>query len=717
MPASLTLLALALSAASPSWRLSAEPRDTAESVLQEAVRHDGAAGLDALAAVSAQYPSTVVSGLAQLTAGLRLVDAGRPAEAIARLVHADVARTGLRDHALEAVGRAQEALGQPDAAARAYLAAAAEPDSAVVCAALPRAADVLVRARQPEPAVAALEQVVAACPRDLARSLLALGEARLALGDRAGAAATFDRIDRDHPGAAQAREAREALRQLSAQLPPRSAEDGARRLLQRGTALLSLGRASEALEALRVVPLAALPAAEADAARVALARALLARGRARDAQALLQKVAPASPAGAEAAFLLAKKRAATARTPEAFEAVAAAYPRTQWGEEALLSLANHYQKDALDDAALPWWRRLLAEYPAGRHVERAAWRCGWADYRAGRFEAAAVTLESNARLRPASAFTPGFLYWAGRSRLALGQRDRGRQLLEETVQRYKFAYHGVRAREALAGLGGTPAARPALLPAGESPEPTLPEPRATRLRELLLVDRLDEAARELRLLPESSRVQATLAWIEWRSGRYRSAVVGMKRAYPEWIGEAGDRLPAEVWRILYPLRYQEELRAAADEESLDPALVAAVILQESTFDAQALSRAGARGLMQVMPATGLRIARAKGKRFRRASLHDPVTSLDFGTHYLRQMVDEFGGSVEKVLAAYNAGPHRVVAWTAAHGELGAEEFIETIPFSETRTYVMIILSSREHYRRLYGLGRPAPGPVTEGARP
>jgi soluble lytic murein transglycosylase-like protein len=150
---------------------------------------------------------------------------------------------------------------------------------------------------------------------------------------------------------------------------------------------------------------------------------------------------------------------------------------------------------------------------------------------------------------------------------------------------------------------------------------------------------------------------------------------------------------------------------------VDPALVAALILQESSFDKEALSRAGARGLMQVMPATGRRIARAKGRRFRRAALHDPETSLDFGTHYLRQMSERYPGAVEKVLAAYNAGPHRVDAWTAERGELPAEEFIESIPFSETRAYVMIVLASREQYRRLYGLERVAPGPSVEGASP
>jgi soluble lytic murein transglycosylase len=121
--------------------------------------------------------------------------------------------------------------------------------------------------------------------------------------------------------------------------------------------------------------------------------------------------------------------------------------------------------------------------------------------------------------------------------------------------------------------------------------------------------------------------------------------------------------------------------------------------------------------MQVMPATGRKIARAKGQRYRRAALHDPETSIDFGTHYLRQMSDRFSGQVEKVLAAYNAGPHRVDAWTAIRGEQPPEDFIEGIPFSETRTYVMIVLANREQYRRLYGLERMAPAPPAEGARP
>jgi soluble lytic murein transglycosylase len=587
----------------------------------------------------------------------------------------------------------------------------------VACAALPKAAELFGRAGQAEAALGALERTAQSCPEDAPAALLELGTLRLARGERAAAATAFDRLDREYLLTPEAKQARARLTLLASALPPRPAAERAGQLLERGSALLAAGRTAEAIDAFRAIPLASLPPGDADLVRVRLGKALLARGRRTEGRALLQKIPAGSPHAAEAAFQLARDNARRSNTAEPFLAVADRFPGTPWGEEALLSVANHYQKDALDDAAVSWWRRLLAEYPDGRYVERAAWRAGWSDYQARRFEVAAQTFETVARQRLPSGATAGFLYWSGRARLELGEADRGRALLAETVERYKHSYHGVRAQDVLSrlGPGGSP---PAAVSADAPPPPLplLPEPRASRARQLLLLERLDEAAAELRLLPDMPRVTATVAWVDWRRGRFRPAITAMKRAYPEWVGAAGDRLPREVWQILFPLRYETEMRQAAAQEGLDPALVAALILQESSYDAEALSRAGARGLMQVMPATGRKIARAKGQRFRRAALHDPETSLDFGTHYLRQMSERYSGAAEKVLAAYNAGPHRVDAWTLARGELSAEAFIETIPFSETRAYVMIVLANREQYRRIYGLVR-APGPVIEGVRP
>src|SRR5262249_31897564 len=316
-----------------------------------------------------------------------------------------------------------------------------------------------------------------------------------------------------------------------------------------------------------------------------------------------------------AAFYLARIKVERFRSVAPYEAVADKFAGTPWGEEALLALANNYQKDTRYDEALPYYRRILASNPEGRYVDRATWRVGWAEYRAGRFEEGADVLGRAARLRPSPYTSPAFLYWAGRARAALGQMDHARQLLAEGVQRYKYTYHGLLAIEALKRLPAGPAAAPiALMTASPAALSDLPEPARSRIRQLLLIERLDEAQDELRPLPFSPTTEATTAWIDWKLGRLRPAITAMKRAYPEYVSEAGDRLPLEIWRILYPLQFGDLLQTKATQARLDPALVAALVCQESTFDAGAVSPARARGVMQVIPSTGRQLA----PRLRRA---------------------------------------------------------------------------------------------------
>ena len=715
----------AASAAPREFWVQASPQGPEEKALADALaKGTGFSGptasVPSLARVTAAFPGTAASGLAQLAAGLVLVDADRPAEAIPFLTHADIQQALLFDHALFGLGRAQEALRQWPAAGQSYLAAAGSVDAPLrlACDALSRAAAALGKANEPAPAVATLERALGQCPGDEPRLLLQLAKLHDEAGDPQAAALAYDRLDREYPASGPARGAATRLAALGSLVPAAPALEQAQRNLAKGLALYEARQNAEAVRALRMFLSRNPGGGDADLARVRVARALLSLRRTADARANLARVRADSPYAAEADFYRARIQSARGAVEGAYAPVARRHAGTSWGEEALLVLANNYQKDARDDDALPYWRRLLAEYPDGRYVERAAWRVAWADYRKGRFEAAAQTLERAVRLRPETWSTAGFLYWAGRSRAALGHGDRARQLFEETVQRFKYAYHGLRARDALSRMprATTAVAAPSLAPPDPAPTDDISEPQRARVRQLLLIGRLDEAAAELRTVAASSKAQATIAWTLWKRGKLRPAIVAMKKAYPQWLSQAGDRLPDEVWRILFPIQFKDALVAKAASEALDPALLAALILQESSFDPFALSRAGARGLMQVIPATGRKLARDMRVPFRRAALHDPKTSLDFGTLYLRQMRDRYEGRPERMLAAYNAGPHRVDAWTLPRPDQSAEEFVESIPFTETRAYVMIILAGREHYRRLYGLN-PAPAPAAAGPRP
>jgi soluble lytic murein transglycosylase len=154
---------------------------------------------------------------------------------------------------------------------------------------------------------------------------------------------------------------------------------------------------------------------------------------------------------------------------------------------------------------------------------------------------------------------------------------------------------------------------------------------------------------------------------------------------------------------VYPVFHELELIARARQNRLDPALVAAVIRQESSWNPRALSRAGARGLMQIMPSVGEAIARSKGYPiWDPALLFDPDVSLELGTSHLRAALSQYS-SLPRALAAYNAGGSRVNRWSRRAGVSDPELFVERIPFVETRDYVRIVMRNAEIYRALHGL--------------
>jgi soluble lytic murein transglycosylase len=156
-------------------------------------------------------------------------------------------------------------------------------------------------------------------------------------------------------------------------------------------------------------------------------------------------------------------------------------------------------------------------------------------------------------------------------------------------------------------------------------------------------------------------------------------------------------------RLIYPVAYERILEAEAERHGLDAALMAALIRQESSFTPAATSAAGARGLMQVMPAVGRRIARSRHfPHWEPSLLYQPDVNIQLGATHLATLVRQYG-PIEHVLAAYNAGGTRVARWSRKRGVNDAEIFVERIPFEETRDYVRIVLRNREFYRSLYSL--------------
>lgn len=145
--------------------------------------------------------------------------------------------------------------------------------------------------------------------------------------------------------------------------------------------------------------------------------------------------------------------------------------------------------------------------------------------------------------------------------------------------------------------------------------------------------------------------------------------------------------------LRFPLSYTDKILENSVQQKLNPAILFGLVRRESAFNEKAYSPVGARGLMQIMPGTGRQIAKNLNERWRGSnSLYNPETNLKYGAFYYQKLFNQFDGNYAIALAAYNAGPHRVKKWLPETNSMPADIWIETIPYKETREYVINVLA-------------------------
>jgi soluble lytic murein transglycosylase len=234
----------------------------------------------------------------------------------------------------------------------------------------------------------------------------------------------------------------------------------------------------------------------------------------------------------------------------------------------------------------------------------------------------------------------------------------------------------------------------------EAPEDEL---RVEKSKLLENAGMFDSAMKELQAIPGKQHwATAEVARMYSEADQYHRALQILKRSVPQYFSLDYDDLPRQYWESLFPRPFWKDLKKFAEANELDPYLVASLIRQESEFNPGAVSRANALGLMQLLPSVGKSTARQLRVRgYSTNSLFVPSTNMQLGTKYFRMMVDKFGGQVEYALAAYNAGSNRVDDWMANGKYADIPEFVESIPFTETREYVQAIMRNAKVYKQLY----------------
>jgi soluble lytic murein transglycosylase len=545
---------------------------------------------------------------------------------------------------------------------------------------------------------------------------LALGRAYAAAGQPAKAAEILRNLYITMPLSAESTQADVELKKLAAtaQLPPLGL-NGRR---SRADLLAKGKRYNDAADEYRDLIPVASPGDRADI-QLALAIALHKSGQDKDAKKILEGLDSTAPdINAQRLYNLGEI-ARGSGDEEGFlrylGELRQIAPTSLWLQQALLSAGNLYLLKPDYDKAIDAYRELQQRFPNAGRASYAHWKVAWLSLRQGRNAEARAGFEQQIALYPTSAEIPAALYW--RARLAEEDKDpaMARAYYQKLSERFRNFYYGELARRRLKEIpsDGDPAHYALLdrvpgIDAGTNITTTDPPTDNLRYQKAHVLENgglLDFAVLELQAAAAEDQgnwLAAETAKLYEDAGRYDGAIRVFKRAVPNYFAVDLPTLPRPYWEALFPKPYWPDLKKFSSQNALDPYLVASLIRQESEFNPGAVSRANALGLMQLLPKVGSAVAKQeKLKHFSSDQLFTPEVNLQLGTRYFREMVDKFG-AFEYALAAYNAGTNRVDDWLGQGKYRDPQEFVESIPFTETREYVQAILRNANVYRQLYG---------------
>jgi soluble lytic murein transglycosylase len=656
--------------------------------------------------------------LVHLQAALRLYADEKYEQALGRFSSAAVASAPLRAHALYYAGVSELRLKRFEAARRRF-ADLENIEGFVGQAASLGEAEAAQAMGDFDAAIDIYEDILKEKPVEAPAIWLSLANAALADGDRKRAAEAFLHLYYEFPLSEHAQQAEGPLQTLPEVQQIETGNERYKLEMGRGERLFGARRYPEARNSfVRLKPYAT--GNDVDLVSLRLAEIEYFQGRYSNAREALRPFLTTGARQAEARFFYLMSQHGL-RNYDTFEqlvhALETAFADSAWAEEALNNLATYYIQRDRDDEADAVLRAMYERFPRGRYAERAAWKAGWTAYRKGDMSEAVRYFETAAMSFPRSDYRPGWLYWSGRARAALGDKPGAIARYQLTISDYHNTYYGRLTEKILQNEGVSPDtgnlvfAQTASQMTGE--EDYFP-PNEDAIRALLALGLYDAAVEELEFARtkwgDSPAVTATLAWAHKQmaasvSGSEqfalaRGSITLMRRAYPQFMAGGGHLLPREILTTIFPLNYWDLIKKYSAQQNLDPYLVAALMAQESTFVRDIKSRAGAYGLMQMMPRTGRMYARRLKIPYSLRLLTTPDPNIRMGTMYLADKIREFG-NVHLALASYNAGETPVRRWMREFGDLPQDEFIDNIPYPETQQYVKRLLGTAEDYRRLY----------------
>ena len=375
------------------------------------------------------------------------------------------------------------------------------------------------------------------------------------------------------------------------------------------------------------------------------------------------------------------------------------FPSSPLAPEGLYNAARLYQINGQTQQAIKTYDILIRSYPRNKYAEDGAWNLGWIYYRKGQYREAQGTfsafVDSDSSFNASNA-----KYWRARTLEKQGRHDEAHVQYRELAGSTTPTYHTYMAQKK---SGYTPAF------ANINPESTVLNPKANKRKQraqmLISLGMPEEAQLEIVAMEDEAKTKEEFVIVSLLYSQVDDYYQSIKVAQGLGLPQAN--------RLSYPKGYQEFVAPYAKKYGVDELLVYSIIREESRFQKDAVSPADARGLMQLIPPTARTVARQIGiNGFSIAMLTIPRINIEMGIFYFKQVLDQFNGDVELALASYNAGPHRAADWKVRFYGLEKDEFIEEVPFRETRNYIRRILRSYGAYKAIYGSSANQAQPIS-----
>ncbi|MGQ0792732.1 MAG: transglycosylase SLT domain-containing protein [Deltaproteobacteria bacterium] len=493
------------------------------------------------------------------------------------------------------------------------------------------------------------------------------------------------------------REAADAYKRLWVELPESPLADGAygssARLANAGGFPLAIGEGDYLLRGERLYKLSRWAAAlknfeslssKSKDVRMKTAICNFNLGRYGEAEKILSLIP-----SAESLFWAAKIKAKQGRdiaAAESYYQIYLLYPDSPLAAEGIYIAARLYQIASSLEKAIELYDQLIRKYPGSKSYAEGAWNLGWIHYKRKSYPEAIATFNS------IIASSPGFeasraSYWKGKILERQGRHTEALAIYDTLARANSPTYYSYLAQ-----------VKTGYAPVIYSPElsknasASINSTKAELLIELGIFEDADLEIKKLRRAAGSSRDTLHVACLMARVNNFYDSIALAQ----------GIDLP-EARRISYPKGFGAAVKRFALKHGLDELLAYSIIREESRFDRNAVSRAGAIGLMQLMPATGRSAAGEVGiASYSTDLLYTPLFNIELGVSYLKKMLDRFEGNLQYAVGSYNAGPGNMDSWIVRFAGMDMDEFAEEIPFSETRAYVRRVLRSYGAYKTIYG---------------